>query len=203
MGKYINKVYLLFSAKGGGPMPVVRAGDTLVYKTWRPLSGSLSPENWFSLKQKKMKLALSLLHIHIMQLFYRSRGYCEAHLAYDAGKLVHYCFLLPASFRVPLMQPGDLEIGPYWTDPEYRGRGITPHSVGIIKASHPGTSLYILMRRDNGASMRVAEKNAFLKIAECVRKKRWLLARYPLYSDDTANPIGADRKEVCRLQNKG
>ncbi|MDD2774039.1 MAG: hypothetical protein PHP45_10140, partial [Elusimicrobiales bacterium] len=68
-----------------------------------------------------------------------------------------------------------------------------------------GTSLYILMRCDNGASIRVVEKNAFLKIAECVRKERWLLARYPLYSDDTANtPLAQIEKKHsdCTIAGK-
>lgn len=169
--------YLLFSTKGGGPVPATHGGETLVYKTWRPLTGSPFPEKWFSLQKNKVMLALVILRVHILQLLYwpRKKSCCELYLAYHAGRLVHYCFLMPPFFRIPLMRPGDFEIGPYWTNPQYRGRGITTHTVGIIKAAHPDATLYILMRRDNEASIKVAEKtllrskpNARGKIVFCL-----------------------------------
>lgn len=93
------------------------------------------------------------------------------HLLYDKNMVVHYCFVLPKCFRIPAMRKFDLEIGPYYTHPDYRGRGITPYMVGKIIQDHPATDFYVLVRSENKPSIKVLEKNSLSLVGTCKRKK--------------------------------
>ncbi len=74
----------------------------------------------------------------------------------DQEKIVHVSHVLFKNPKFTFMGPQDMEIGPCWTHPEFRGRGIFPVVLGRIADDLQGRRgrLFIFAERGNAASLK-------------------------------------------------
>jgi len=56
--------------------------------------------------------------------FFVTRGRYKIVYIKHKNEIIHYTHILPQFFKFPFMHVSDLEIGPAWTDEQYRGEGI-------------------------------------------------------------------------------
>lgn len=109
--------------------------------------------------------------------FYFHPGMPLVYTVWIDNKLAHYSFVLPRLGRIAPMSAGDLEIGPCWTAPEFRLRGLYSSVVRQILTAHwePSRVFWLLTREKNRASFRVAHGLGFDEVAQCRRVRRLVL----------------------------
>lgn len=102
------------------------------------------------------------LHLLIWRLQYvltLGRAHCVLYFAALDGKLVHYTVVQSRDFRFPFMSHRDIQVGPVWTHPMYRGKGIASTIGRLILsrlAQEGWTRVWWICRTDNEASIRTA-----------------------------------------------
>ncbi len=75
---------------------------------------------FFQLKEHSVKI-----YIYLFWFFFTKGQYRIIYVKKD-NTIIHYTHILPKFFKFPFMGSNDLEIGPSWTDEQYRGKGIFP-----------------------------------------------------------------------------
>ena len=137
--------------------------------------------------------------MHHLRVF-RNRLFA-VYLVTRAGRLVHRSCVLPAWYRLPFMQPDDVQIAATHTAPEARGQGLARAAVSAIVARFraPGRTIWYFADQDNLASLRVIERCGFAYAGEGVRTRRHGLALLGQYvieqpaerpADPTSSPSG-------------
>ena len=107
-------------------------------------------------------------------------GKAKVFFVADGGNLMHTSYVVPRCVKFPFMGNGDYEIGPCFTYPQYRGKGIYP---SVLKAicncvGDENTTFYMIVDENNIASIKGIEKAGFQKcgIVEVAKfTKRYLL----------------------------
>jgi len=79
------------------------------------------------------------------------------------NKIAHYSYIIPKNFRFPFMKKGDLQIGPCYTYPSYRGKGLYADALKYIFSifSDEDRVFWIYTAQNNEASRHVIEKSGF------------------------------------------
>ncbi len=133
--------------------PPLARGLTLTF--WRPGRFRLRPDGF------PARPFLVWGWCHALRLF-ACRDYAIV-LIFRGERLVHRTCLLPAHFRFPFMDPGDLQAAGIWTDPDHRGTGLGLAALRAIlqRLEDPGRTLWYMVRADNHASIRLAQKAGF------------------------------------------
>lgn len=105
---------------------------------------------------------------------FRSPGYRIILIYAQNGEVAHYSVVLPAHFKTPFMEPGDLQIGPVGTDERHRRKGLASAAIREILSQFRdrNAALWYIARADNEASRKVIEKIGFQLFADGVKKKR-------------------------------
>lgn len=82
---------------------------------------------------------------------------------YKDTKIVHYSHIIPKFFKFPFMKFNDLEIGPSWTDKNFRGQRFFPFVIDYIVEyfREKDRDFYILVHTDNKASLNSIKKTNF------------------------------------------
>lgn len=82
----------------------------------------------------------------------------------DGDKVAHYSFIIPKNFRFPFMSKDDLQIGPCYTNPEYRGKGLYTHALRLIPLIFfKRTKIFwIYTTEKNAISQHVIEKAGYI-----------------------------------------
>jgi len=125
--------------------------------------------DWLHIMPKGMNIMLIGMHQSLafiiwwllnLVIWRRQRRSYEHYLVYDGERLAHYSIVLPRYYRYPFMGDNDIQIGPYWTAEEYRGRGICPFVIRRIVSDYKfhKECAYVLIREDNIKSQRSAIK---------------------------------------------
>jgi RimJ/RimL family protein N-acetyltransferase len=98
---------------------------------------------------------------HRLRVF-RSRDYAIV-IIRQGGAVVHRTCLLPAHFRFPFMNPGDLQAAGIWTRPDRRGTGLGLAALQAVfqRLENPQRILWYMVREDNLPSVRLAKKAGF------------------------------------------
>ena len=124
-------------------------------RLWRPSLTSLKPPEMPRLPF----LVWGLFH-HLR--IFRNRDYAILIIS-SGGKMIHCSLVIPPYFKFPFMAARDLQIGDTWTDPEQRGKGLAARAIEEIlkQMGNPGRAFWYLVREDNAASIKVAEKQGF------------------------------------------
>lgn len=81
----------------------------------------------------------------------------------DGDIVIHYSFIIPKNFRFPFMDKGDLQIGPCFTDPKFRGRGLYSQALKLIPSlfSKQTSNFWIYTTDVNVISQHVIEKAGY------------------------------------------
>lgn len=105
-------------------------------------------------------------------------GRCKLYRMYYNETMVHSSLVARGSFKFTFLRKNDIEIGPCWTNEEYRGRGIYPYMLGVIikeEISNGGTA-YMIVADDNKSSLKGITKAGFIRTE--FNLKRDFLKRY-------------------------
>lgn len=97
----------------------------------------------------------------------------------SSGRVMHTSYVLPRCFKFPFLTKDDYCIGPCFTYPEFRGKGIYPAVLNQICQSenYPSdTVFYMVVSDTNTPSVRGIEKAGFEKCGRI--KKTRILKRY-------------------------
>jgi len=168
--------YFLYSGKSDGKncfdSPLLAGSVTFNYQVHRP-KWLIFVKGIMRLPENKKSLLKILLFYNLMYLLFWKwkRKVFEIHLLYTENKIVHYTLVLPKCFRIPLMKNVDLEVGPCYTHPAYRGRGIAPYIVRKIAKDSPASDFFFVVRSDNKQSTRLLKKCFVPQIGVCNRRK--------------------------------
>lgn len=168
--------YLLYSRKSDGMKyfdspnrPPMEIFNYQVHRAkWLILAKGIMriPEN------KKSLLKIWIFYNLMYLLFWKwKRKIFEIHLVYAKNNIIHYTFVLPKCFRLPFMKKSDLEVGPCYTHPDYRGRGLTPYILKEVFKNHATSDIFGLIRHDNEKSIRAVEKIFMQQTGVCNRKE--------------------------------
>lgn len=99
--------------------------------------------------------------LHFLWYLCCRRGY-KIYYVLHQGRVIHWSHVLTKYFRLAFMAAEDGEIGPCWTSPDFRGRGIFPAVLREIVAREPiAGRWFVFARSDNHASKRAIEKAGF------------------------------------------
>lgn len=79
------------------------------------------------------------------------------------GKIVHSSYVIPKNIKYSFLKKNDVVIGPCFTNPEYRGKGIYPFVLNEIKKDMNDKNIYMFIKRENIASIHGVEKAGFKK----------------------------------------
>lgn len=126
---------------------------------------------------------------HYLRIF-KNRQY-RVILVRDGGRVIHRSTIVPCYFRFPFMQRDDVQVG-VWTEPEYRGRGLTGFALGKAVELTQGTprQLWYIVREANQSSVRVAEKQGLVFAGRGSRVSRLglkVLGKFVLETQAVAN----------------
>lgn len=96
----------------------------------------------------------------------------------ENGDLIHTSYVIPACIKFPFMSKDDYEIGPCYTYPAYRGKGIYPRVLHAIcsRLKNINSTFYMIVDESNEPSIKGIEKAGFAKYG--VVQKSKFLKRY-------------------------
>lgn len=102
-------------------------------------------------------------------------GKTKVYSVYDEEKVIHTSYVVRGKEKFAFLKKNDIEIGPCWTHPQYRGFGIYPAVLSSIIRNElaGGGTAYMIIREDNTASQRGVSKVGFEKTGEQVIKDRF------------------------------
>jgi len=88
-----------------------------------------------------------------------------------SGQVIHTSYVTEKSFKFPFMSPGEIHIGPCYTAPSHRGRGIYRKVLRGICADRRETNsrAYMMVHEDNLPSIRGIEAAGFRHIGSVER----------------------------------
>lgn len=143
----------LYSRHKGDP---VKNGEGLPYelKVFQPKLGRLMlPGERWSVKAAANRLIFQIA----------TRGKARVFYVEQEGQLVHTSYVVPRCGKFPFLQESDFEIGPCYTYPQFRGKGVYPQVLcGICRElgdSH--TTFYMIVSDTNLPSIKGVEKAGF------------------------------------------
>lgn len=118
-----------------------------------------------------------------MRMFFQAVTFGKAKIFYvinDNDQIMHTSYVVPKCFKFPFLKKYDYEIGPCFTYPEYRGKGIYPKVLKYIcmNIGNESSNFFVIVSRNNISSIKGIEKSGFNKLG-LVEKSR-VLKRYLL-----------------------
>jgi len=89
----------------------------------------------------------------------------------DRDRIVHLSHVISKNPKFPFLGPDDFEIGPCWTDPEYRGQGLYPCVLAKITADYQACvgKLFIFGAKKHQASLAGISELGFQYIGSGVK----------------------------------
>lgn len=99
-------------------------------------------------------------------------GKVKAYVVCENEKIIHFSYVAWGREKFRFLNTGDIEIGPCWTHPDYRGRGIYPAVLSHIiqKELAGGGTAYMIIHETNEASQHGVAKAGFTKNGAHVEK---------------------------------
>lgn len=101
--------------------------------------------------------------IHVLW-FLSTKGKYKIVYVVNNKKLIHYSYVIPKIYKFSFLANTDLEIGPCYTHPDYRGQGIFPYMIAfIIKKYRNHNNIMIMVDENNISSRKAIDKVGFRK----------------------------------------
>ncbi len=85
------------------------------------------PEGWkFSEPERQSVTAKLSGWVNALYWNAATLGKAKVYVVYDGKTVIHTSFVVRGKEKFLFLKEGDIEIGPCWTHPDYRGYGIYP-----------------------------------------------------------------------------
>lgn len=175
--------YLFYKARITTPVPGPELPGDLDLEVWRPTLAR-------PLRRGLPAAPFAAWSLYHFLGVFATRDYFVV-LIRHRGRLVHRTGVFPAHARFPFMAPRDLQAGGLWTDPAWRGRGLGQVALAEVfrRPECQGRTLWYMVREDNLASIRLAEKIGLLRWGRGGREGPGLLARYRIAQQLHCPPV--------------
>lgn len=100
-------------------------------------------------------------------------GKAQIYYVQSGNDIIHTSYVIPACAKFPFMDRDDLEIGPCYTYPAFRGKGIYPKVLSEIcrRRGNDTSSFYMIVDETNLPSIKGIEKAGFVR-CESVQKSK-------------------------------
>lgn len=93
---------------------------------------------------------------------------------YD-GFIAHKSCVIGKNYKFPFLSKSEAEIGPCFTAPDFRGKGIYPYVLRKILSEGGYNGYYMIVRNDNISSIKGIEKAGFERIGFVEKKNgKWI-----------------------------
>lgn len=125
-------------------------------------------------KPKFFNLNLHLKKISLINIIWYlfTLGKYRIIYVYDDKKIIHYSYVIPKFWKFSFLSKNDLEIGPCWTDLEYRGHGIYPFVLKeVVEKFEQFNSFYMIVEENNISSIKGIEKAGFKIVGKIIKSK--------------------------------
>lgn len=131
----------------------------------------------FFIKGEKVNMKILCVRL-VFQLI--TLGRARIYYIQDGSDIVHTSYVVPSCVKFPFMNKQDFEIGPCYTYPEFRGRGIYPKVLRNIcrKMGQGDGTFYMIVDEKNLSSIKGIEKAGFERCGFV--KKSKIIKRYDL-----------------------
>lgn len=98
--------------------------------------------------------------------FLLTLGKCKIVYLRDGKTIVHSSYLIPKNIRFPFMEQNDLQIGPCYTNENYRGKGIYTTVLKMIPTvfNESKRTFWIFTTEQNLISQRAIERSGYKRI---------------------------------------
>lgn len=103
------------------------------YEIWKPKGLNIWPKGF--LKYLKEMRSIPIVNLTFWWLIYRiikRNNEYSILLIRSNQQIIHYTVILPKNYRFPFAEQNDLILGPVWTSPDYRRKGLVYYSLSII-----------------------------------------------------------------------
>lgn len=122
-----------------------------------------TPKIW-RLSLHKEPRSLKTLAVRLLFQF-TTRGKAKIYYMTNSDELMHTSYVVPQCNKFPFLGKNDYEIGPCFTYPKHRGKGIYPYVLRHICNSfgNSDTTFYMIVDDANIASIKGIEKAGFIK----------------------------------------
>ena len=109
----------------------------------------------FSIKTVGIRILFQIMSFGKAQIYYVEN---------NDGELVHTSYVVPACGKFPFMGKRDIEIGPCYTYPAFRGKGIYPRVLSeICRRNQDAPAIYMIVDEANDPSIKGIEKAGFVR----------------------------------------
>ena len=100
-----------------------------------------------------------------------TKGKYRVWCAYDGDKVIHTTYVVPKCTKFPFLNKGSFEIGPSYTEPAYRGKGVFPAVLTQIFTEIE--CAYAIIEDTNAASIRGTSKFGFTVMPGEVKRDKF------------------------------
>ncbi len=92
------------------------------------------------------------------------------------GTIMHISRMMGVCYKFPFLKKTSVEIGPCVTYPNFRGRGIYPAVLRYIRSTDWYKDYFLLIDKENTASIRGAEKAGFTLVGSVIKRRgQWII----------------------------
>lgn len=115
-----------------------------------------------------IKAACARLMFHALTL-----GKAQIYYVRSGNDIIHTSYVIPACVKFSFMSRNDLEIGPCYTYPAFRGKGIYPKVLSEIcrRRANDISSFYMIVDETNLPSIKGIEKAGFVRCGSVQKSK--------------------------------
>ncbi len=118
---------------------------------------------------KSLKSFVARMYFYLMA----GKKYVIYYVLSPEGKPIHTSTVMPGCFKFRYLGEKECEIGPCYTNTDFRGRGIYPKVLRFIMSDYDAETFYMTVHKDNASSIRGIEKAGFERCGG-IKKSKFL-----------------------------
>lgn len=147
------------------------------YSIWKPIGIRIWPKGFLKYIKEMRKLPIvNMVFWWIVYKALKRNGDYSILIIKANQDIAHYTVILPKNYRFPFADKNDLILGPVWTNPKYRKKGLVYYSLKIILKEFGGKrrQLWWISNENNIASRISVEKAGFKYYGKGKIMNNWL-----------------------------
>lgn len=169
------------------------------YYIWRPSSLKIWPKGFLKYMKEMRKIpVLNMVYWWLVYKVIKRNNDYSIVIIKKNEDIAHYTVVLPKNYRFPFARERDLILGPVWTNPYYRKKGLVYYSLDIISQNYYEDSrqLWWICNENNIPSRISIEKAGFKYHGKGKIKNNWLKLFSYFEVDRVSNDFSKNKNGV-------